>query len=75
MPAWFKAETVSVEVGGRTMTIETGRIAKQASGCAIVTYGDTVVLVAVTRSNPRPGIDFFPLVVDFVEKTSAALHG
>ncbi len=72
MPAWFKAETVSVEVGGRTMTIETGRIAKQASGCAIVTYGDTVVLVAVTRSNPRPGIDFFPLVVDFVEKTSAA---
>ncbi len=72
MPAWFKAETVSIEVGGRTMTIETGRIAKQASGCAIVTYGDTVVLVAVTRSNPRPGIDFFPLVVDFVEKTSAA---
>ncbi len=72
MPEWFKAESVSTEVGGIPLTIETGRIAKQASGCAVVTYGDTVVMVAVTRSNPRPGIDFFPLVVDFVEKTSAA---
>jgi len=72
MTAWFKPEIVTCEVGGRTMTIETGRMAKQAAGCALVTYGDTVVMVAVTRSAPRPGTDFFPLVVDFVEKTSAA---
>ncbi|HVH17630.1 MAG TPA: polyribonucleotide nucleotidyltransferase, partial [Myxococcota bacterium] len=54
------------------MTIETGRMAKQAAGAALVTYGETVVLVAATRADPRPGIDFFPLTVDFVEKTSAA---
>jgi polyribonucleotide nucleotidyltransferase len=69
---WFQPETISFEIGGREMTIETGRLAKQASGAALVTYGETVVLVAATHSNPRPGIDFFPLVVDFVEKTSAA---
>jgi len=73
MPSyWFQPETVSVEVGGRTMTIETGRLAKQAAGAALVTYGETCVLVTATTSAPRPGIDFFPLVVDFVEKTSAA---
>jgi polyribonucleotide nucleotidyltransferase len=52
--------------------METGRLAKQAAGAVLVTYGDTSVLVTATRSKPRPGIDFFPLVVDFVEKTSAA---
>jgi polyribonucleotide nucleotidyltransferase len=73
MPSyWFKSETVAFEIGGREMTIETGRLAKQAAGAALVTYGDTVVLVTAARANPRPGIDFFPLVVDFVEKTSAA---
>jgi len=69
---WFEPETVSLELGGRELTIETGRLAKQAAGSVLVTYGDTVVLVTATRSKPRPGIDFFPLVVDFVEKTSAA---
>jgi polyribonucleotide nucleotidyltransferase len=69
---WFQPETVSLELGGRTLTIETGRLAKQAAGAALVTYGETVVLVTATRSKPREGIDFFPLVVDFVEKTSAA---
>jgi polyribonucleotide nucleotidyltransferase len=69
---WFEPETVSIEVGGRTMTIETGRMAKQAAGAALVTYGETSVLVTATYGPPRPGIDFFPLVVDFVEKTSAA---
>jgi polyribonucleotide nucleotidyltransferase len=73
MPSyWFDSETVALEIGGREMTIETGRLAKQAHGAALVTYGETVVLVTATHSNPRPGIDFFPLVVDFVEKTSAA---
>jgi polyribonucleotide nucleotidyltransferase len=73
MPSyWFQPETATVEVGGRKMTIETGRLAKQAAGAALVTYGETAVLVTATTAAPRPGIDFFPLVVDFVEKTSAA---
>ena len=54
------------------MTIETGRLAKQAAGAAVITYGETTVLVTASTAAPRPGIDFFPLVVDFVEKTSAA---
>jgi len=72
MPYWFEPTSVSVEVGGRTMTIETGRIAKQAHGAALVTYGDTVVLVAAAHSKPRVGIDFFPLTVDFIEKYAAS---
>ena len=69
---WFQPETVSLEFGGRTLTLETGRLAKQAAGAVLVTYGETSVLVTATRAKPRPGIDFFPLTVDFVEKTSAA---
>jgi polyribonucleotide nucleotidyltransferase len=72
MPYWFEPTTVSTEIGGRTLSIETGRVAKQAAGAAVVSYGDTVVLVAATSGTPREGIDFFPLTVDFVEKTSAA---
>ncbi len=72
MPYWFEPTSMSVEVGGRTMTIETGKIAKQAAGAALVTYGGTVVLVTTVHSSPRPGIDFFPLTVDFVEKFAAA---
>jgi polyribonucleotide nucleotidyltransferase len=63
---------MSVEIGGRTMKIETGKIAKQAAGAAVVTFGDTVVLVTAVHSTPRPGIDFFPLTVDYVEKFAAA---
>ncbi|MBV8530686.1 MAG: polyribonucleotide nucleotidyltransferase, partial [Candidatus Eremiobacteraeota bacterium] len=61
-------------VGGRTMTIETGELAKQANGSALVRYGDqNVVLCAVTASDkPREGIDFFPLTCDFEEKMYAA---
>jgi polyribonucleotide nucleotidyltransferase len=67
-------ETVSLEIGGRTLTIETGELAKQANGSALVRYGDTnVVLAAVTASEkPREGIDFFPLTCDFEEKMYAA---
>ena len=72
MPYWFEPTSVSVEIGGRTMTIETGKIAKQAAGSVTVTFGDTVVLVTAVHSSPRPGIDFFPLTVDFVEKFAAA---
>lgn len=62
----------SVEFGGRTFTIETGRIAKQSRGSVWVEYGDSRVLVAVGASNsPRDGIDFFPLTVDYQEKMSA----
>src|SRR5262249_57135904 len=69
---WFDSTSVSFEVGGRTVTLETGRMAKQAAGAVVVTCGETVVLVTATRAKPREGIDFFPLVVDFVEKFSAA---
>jgi hypothetical protein len=72
MPYWFEPQSVTLELGGTPLKIETGRMAKQAAGAAVVTYGDTVVLVTVTTSKPREGIDFFPLTVDFVEKTSAA---
>ena len=72
MPYWFEPTSVSVEIGGRTMTIETGKVAKQAAGSVTVKFGDTVVLVTAVHSSPRPGIDFFPLTVDFVEKFAAA---
>ncbi len=67
-------ESVSLTVGGRTMIIETGELAKQANGSALVRYGDqNVVLCAVTASEkPREGIDFFPLTCDFEEKMYAA---
>jgi polyribonucleotide nucleotidyltransferase len=67
-------ETVSLEIGGRTLVIETGELAKQANGSALVRYGDIdVVLAAVTASDkPREGIDFFPLTCDFEEKMYAA---
>jgi polyribonucleotide nucleotidyltransferase len=60
------------EISGRTLSIESGRWAKQAGGAAVVRYGDSVVLVtACVTETPRPGIDFLPLVVDYVEKTFA----
>ncbi len=69
---WFQPHTVTFDVGGRPMTLETGRMAKQASGAVVVTYGETVVLVTATTAKAREGLDFLPLTVDFVEKTSAA---
>ncbi|MGZ3518535.1 MAG: polyribonucleotide nucleotidyltransferase, partial [Vulcanimicrobiaceae bacterium] len=67
-------ESVQLEVGGRTMVIETGELAKQANGSALIRYGDqNVVLAAVTASDePREGVDFFPLTCDFEEKMYAA---
>src|SRR5271165_3876066 len=59
-------------IGGKTLKIETGLLAKQADGAVVVTYGDTVILATVVSSDPRPGTDFFPLTVDYREKTSAA---
>ncbi len=62
---------VEREIGNRMMRFETGQVAKQASGCVMVTYGDTVVMCTAMRSNPRPGLDFFPLQCDYRERTSA----
>src|SRR5947208_7659633 len=60
-------------IGGRVMSIETGRVAEQASGAVLVRYGDTVILATVVCSNePREGIDFFPLTVDVAERMYAA---
>jgi len=59
-------------IGGNVLSIETGKVARQASGAALVRYGDTVVLGTVVTAEPRPGIDFFPLTVDYREKMSAA---
>jgi polyribonucleotide nucleotidyltransferase len=64
---------VERQIGGRTLSIETGRIAKQADGAVVVQYGDTVVLVAAVTAPPRfEDIDFFPLSVEYREKQSAA---
>ncbi len=64
---------VDIELAGRRLTLETGRIAKQADGAIWATYGDTVVLAtAVASQNVKPGIDFLPLTVDYQEKTYAA---
>ncbi len=63
----------SVEVGSTTITIETGRVAKQANGSVLISAGESIVLVtACASADERPGIDFFPLSVDYVEKTFAA---
>ena len=57
---------------GRTLTLETGRMARQADGAVLATYGGTTVLcTAVAEKKPRPGIDFFPLSVHYQEKTYA----
>ena len=64
---------IEMEFYGRPLSIETGRMAKQAGGAAVVSYGETVVLVTVVASSsPREGADFFPLTVDYQERTYAA---
>ena len=62
-------KTFSMEVGGRTLSVDIGRVGKQAGGCAFMHYGDTTVFCAATASEkPRDGIDFFPLSVEYSEK-------
>ena len=69
----FTTHTKEIEWGGRKLTLETGRIARQADGAVLATYGETVVLcTAVGAPTPRVGIDFFPLTVNYQEKTFAA---
>ncbi|MEI8394630.1 MAG: polyribonucleotide nucleotidyltransferase [Rhodospirillaceae bacterium] len=69
----FKVYRKEVMWGGRKLTLETGKIARQADGAVMVTYGETVVLcTVVAQRSQRPGIDFFPLTVNYQEKTFAA---
>ena len=69
----FDVKTVSREWGGKTLTLETGRIARQADGAVLATYGETVVLCAVTAAKSvKEGQDFFPLTVHYQEKFFAA---
>ena len=64
-----KGKRFSMEIGGRTLSVDVGRVAAQANGAAFMHYGDTTVLSTATASEkPREGIDFFPLSVDFEEK-------
>src|SRR5918911_1469977 len=64
--------TVEKTIGGKTLSIETGRLAKQASGAVVVRIGDTMSLVATVAAPGREGLDFFPLTVDYREKVYAA---
>jgi polyribonucleotide nucleotidyltransferase len=65
-------QQISIPLGASTLTIECGKLAKQANGSAMVRYGDTVVLATACSTEPREGIDFFPLTVDYREYTYAA---
>ncbi len=66
----FKEE---IDWGGRPLILETGRIARQADGAVLATYGDTIVLATVVADrSPKAGIDFFPLTVNYQEKSYAA---
>jgi polyribonucleotide nucleotidyltransferase len=62
----------SITIGGKTITLETGRLAKQAHGSILISQGETVVLVTAVCTDERPGLDFFPLTCEYVEKTYAA---
>jgi len=68
----MQVSRVETEIGGRKLILETGKIAKQAGGAVMAYYGDCVILGTAVRAEPRKGIDFFPLTVDYREKAYAA---
>ena len=69
----FNIHSVEIDWGGRPLRLETGKIARQADGAVLATYGETVVLATVVAAKtPREGVDFLPLTVDYIEKTYAA---
>jgi polyribonucleotide nucleotidyltransferase len=69
----FDTHKVEIEWGGRPLILETGKVARQADGAVIATYGETTVLATVVSAkSPKPGQDFFPLTVNYQEKTYAA---
>ncbi|MEZ6243809.1 MAG: polyribonucleotide nucleotidyltransferase [Phycisphaerales bacterium] len=69
---FLSTHSVETQIGGRPFRIETGKVAKLAASAVLVTHGQTTVLAAVVRADPRPGLDFFPLQVDYRERTAAA---
>ncbi|HER26930.1 MAG TPA: polyribonucleotide nucleotidyltransferase, partial [Rhodospirillales bacterium] len=69
----FKEFRKEIEWGGRPLVLETGKVARQADGAVLISYGDTKVLCTVVgEKTPRPGLDFFPLAVHYIEKAYAA---
>jgi polyribonucleotide nucleotidyltransferase len=69
----FEITREEIEWGGRPLVLETGRIARQADGAVLATYGETTVLATVVADrSPKPGLDFFPLTVNYQEKAYAA---
>ena len=62
----------TAEIGGKSVTLEVGRMARLAQGSAVMTIGESIVLCTACSSDPRLGIDFFPLTIDYREKTYAA---
>jgi polyribonucleotide nucleotidyltransferase len=69
----FDVQKESFEWGGRTLTLETGKMARQADGAVLATYGETIVLATVVAArSPKEGIDFFPLTVNYQERYYAA---
>src|SRR3974390_1005058 len=69
----FNIHSVEIDWGGRPLKLETGKIARQAGGAVVATYGETVVLATVVAAKaPREGVDFLPLTVDYQEKAYAA---
>ena len=70
---FFNTHKVEIDWAGRPLTLETGKIARQADGAVMATYGETIVLATVvSEKEPKPGQDFFPLTVNYQEKTYAA---
>jgi polyribonucleotide nucleotidyltransferase len=69
----FNKHAVEIDWGGRPLKLETGKVARQADGAVVATYGETIVLATVVAAkSPREGVDFLPLTVDYQEKTYAA---
>ena len=69
----FDINRVELDWGGRKLTLETGKVARQADGAVIATYGETTVIsTVVAAKQPKPGIDFMPLTVNYTEKYYAA---
>jgi polyribonucleotide nucleotidyltransferase len=67
----MKIISKSVEIGGKELTLEVGRLAGQATSAVLARYGDTMVLVTVVASKPREDLDYFPLQVEYVERLYA----
>ena len=63
---------VEAEIGGQPFSLEAGKLAEQADGAVLVRYGDTVLLATAVSAEPREGIDFFPMTVDYEERMYAA---